>query len=289
MRSATRTVFFLSFAAFFFGNFLSNPALQAAAAESSPTVEVRCTPRQDGDEWAVARTANFCIYHNQSREVAEKAARIVETVRAAAAKKWFGEPLPTWDEPCSIYLYASAADYSLATGQPPQMAGHSTFDLRDGRVVGRRIDLHCDDPNALVGVLPHEATHVVLAGRFGDRRLPHWADEGMAVLSEPRDHVDLHLRNLPRHRRNDELFPVEQLMEMDGYPDGRYIGAFYAESVSLVKFLSDEKGPKVFARFLREGMDDGYEAALKKEYDINGFDDLQQCWQRYAFDHRNGG
>ena len=65
--------------------------------------------------------------------------------------------------------------------------------------------------------------------------------------------------------------------------DGRRIGPFYAESVSLVEFLSGEKGSKVFARFLREGLDDGYESALKKEYDISGFDDLQQRWQRYAF------
>ena len=59
-----------------------------------------------------------------------------------------------------------------------------------------------------IGVLPHEATHVVFAGRFGDRMLPHWADEGMAVLSEPRERIDLHLHNLPQHRVNGELFPL---------------------------------------------------------------------------------
>ena len=34
---------------------------------------------------------------------------------------------------------------------------------------------------------------------------------------------------------------------------------------------------------MREGLDDGYESALKKEYDIDSFDDLQQRWQRHAF------
>ncbi len=140
-----------------------------------------------------------------------------------------------------------------------------------------------------IGVLPHETTHVVLAGRFGDRRLPHWADEGMAVLSEPRDRVELHLDNLPRHRRDDELFPVAELMQMDGYPDGGRIGPFYAESVSLVSFLSAEKGPKAFAHFLRDGLKDGYEPALKADYGINGFDDLQERWQRYAFGGESAG
>ena len=198
-------------------------------------------------------------------------------MREAAAKKWFGEPAPPWDEPCDIYLYDTAQDYSLATGRPPQVAGHSSFQEKNGRVVSRRIDLHCDDPNVFIGVLPHETTHVVLAGRFGAHRLPHWADEGMAVLSEPRDRVALHLNNLPRHRQDDELFPVAELMQMDDYPDVRRIGPFYAESVSLVSFLSAEKGPKAFARFLRDGLEDGYESALKRDYGINNFDDLQDA------------
>ena len=203
----------------------------------------------------------------------------------AAAKKWFGEPAPAWDEPCDVYLYATAEDYSLATGQPPQVAGHSSFGSdKDGRIAWRRIDMHCDDPNALVGVLPHETAHAVLAGRFGDRRLPHWADEGMAVLAEPRDRIDLHLNTLPRHRRDDDLFPVSELMEMEQYPGGRRIGAFYAESVSLVDFLARQKGPKTFARFMRDGLADGYESALKNDYNMNGFDDLQERWQHYAFD-----
>ncbi len=285
MRFRTRMVFSLSLAVVGFAACFLPPAppLRAADADDPQSIEVRHTPHQEGRSWAVAETADFRIYHNQSREIAERVARIAEAARAAAAKKWFGAPAPAWDEPCEIYLYASAEDYSLATGQPPQVAGHSSFREKDGCVVSRRIDMHCDDPNIFVGVLPHETTHVVLAGRFGDRRLPHWADEGMAVLSEPRDRVELHLHNLPRHRRDDELFPVAELMQMDGYPDGRRIGPFYAESVSLVAFLSAEKGPKAFAHFLRDGLEDGYESALKSDYGINGFDDLQERWQRYAF------
>jgi len=246
-------------------------------------VEVRNTPRQPGQQWAVCETANFRIFHNQSREVAERAARIAEATRVTAAKKWFGDVAPAWESRCDIYLHATAQDYSLATRQPPQLAGHSSFENQGGRVVSRRIDLHCDDPNLFIGVLPHETTHVVLAGRFGGRMLPHWADEGMAVLSEPRERVELHLRNLPQHRGNGELFPVAELMQMDNYPQGNRIGAFYAESVSLVEFLSKEKGHAVFAQFMRDGLQGGYEAALQKTYDIHGFDDLQQRWQRYAF------
>ncbi len=285
MRLQTRTVVSLSFfvVGFALRSFFPDASLRAADADVPHAIPVRHSPRAEGESWALAETANFRIHHNQSRAVAERAARIAEAVRESAAKKWFGEPAPAWDEPCDIYLYDTAQDYSLATGRPPQVAGHSSFQEKDGRVVSRRIDLHCDNPNVFIGVLPHETTHVVLAGRFGAHRLPHWADEGMAVLSEPRDRVALHLNNLPRHRQDDELFPVAELMQMDDYPDVRRIGPFYAESVSLVSFLSAEKGPKAFARFLRDGLEDGYESALKKDYDIKDFDDLQERWQRYAF------
>jgi hypothetical protein len=257
----------------------------ALLGESPPAVEVRYTPRGDGQDWAVAETANFRIFHNQSRQVAEKAARIAEAARSAALQKWFGDSA-AWDPRCDLYLYDSAADYSLATGQPPQMAGHSTVHCNDGVVASRRIDVHCDDPNVFVGILPHETAHVVLAGRFGVPRLPRWVDEGMAVLSEPRERIDMHLHNLPAHRAAGDLFAVAELMRMGQYPrDGRRIGAFYAESVSLVEFLSGykHKGPQVFAHFLRDGLRDGFEPALEKYYDIRDFDDLEQRWQHYAF------
>jgi tetratricopeptide (TPR) repeat protein len=272
----------------FAGNLLNKiqdrrgPAVRAAAPDEAE-VEVRHTPRQAGQAWAVAETANFRIFHNQTKEVAEKAARVAEAARAMAAKKWFGDAAAAWDPRCDLYLHATAQDYSLATRQPPTLAGHSSVGQSGGHVVSRRIDLHCDDPNLFIGVLPHETTHVVLAGNFGGRVLPHWADEGMAVLSEPRDRIDLHLHNLPRHRDAGELFAVAELMRMDQYPDGKRIGAFYAESVSLVEYLSKQKGPQTFAQFMRDGLAGGYEAALQKYYDIRGFDDLQQRWQRYAF------
>jgi hypothetical protein len=260
------------------------PAVRAAAPdEVKADVEVRHTPRQQGQAYAVAETANFRIFHNQSREVVEKAARTAEAARAAAGTKWFNEPAPAWNPRCDIYLHATAEDYSLATKQPPQLAGHSSVGRAGAKIVSRRIDVHCDNANMLTGVLPHETTHVVLADGFGPRPLPHWADEGMAVLAEPRDRIDLHLHNLPQHRANAELFAVAELMQMDQYPDAGRIGAFYAESVSLVEFLSKEKGPAAFAQFMRDGLQGGYEAALQKYYDIHGFDDLQRRWQRYAF------
>jgi len=130
----------------------------------------------------------------------------------------------------------------------------------------------------LEAVLPHETTHVVLAGQFGRHHVPRWADEGMAVLSEPRDKVEQHRRNLVKNQR--ELFPVRDLMNLQEYPQPRRITAFYAQSVVLVDYLCQQRGPQVFAAFLRDGLDHGYEAALQKHYGYRGFNDLQTLWDQ---------
>lgn len=55
------------------------------------------------------------------------------------------------------------------------------------------------------------------------------------------------------------------------------------QSVSLVEFLSAEKGPESFTRFIRDGLKTGYEAALKRHYGYQDFNELEQHWQRFAF------
>jgi hypothetical protein len=215
--------------------------------------------------------------------VAEDAARVAERTRVEMQRKWFGVEGARWSPPCEIYLHATGQDYSRATGVPATSPGHSSFRVESGRVVSRRIDLHCDDPNLLTAVLPHETTHAVLAGNFGDQPVPRWADEGMAVLTEPKDKIDRHLRQLPQFRRDSHLFRLRQLLSMADYPDRRYVASFYAQSVSVVEFLSGLKGPRVFTEFLRDGVRGQWEAALQRHYGIHDFAQLESAWERHAF------
>jgi hypothetical protein len=257
------------------------PGGAARRADAAARVEVRHGEREG--QWNVAATANFRVLHNQPRETAERVARIAEATRSAMSRKWFGEEAAPWGQPCKVYLHASTQDYTRATQAPPQSPGHSRMQREGERVVLREVHLRCDEAHMLDSVLPHETTHVILAGRFGPHDVPRWADEGMAVLSEPRERIELHLRNLPLHRRDRTLFNVGQLMRMGEYPEPRYIGPFYAQGVSLVEFLSQRNGPQVFARFLREGLDGGYEPALRKYYNVRDFAELEREWQRHAF------
>ena len=141
--------------------------------------------------------------------------------------------------------------------------------------------MRCDHQNMLETVLPHETTHVVLAGMFGPHAVPRWADEGIAVLTEPSDKVQQHRQNLIRSHQEGQLFRVVELLQMEDYPQPRRIGAFYAQSVSLVDFLTRQRGPRVLTEFLRDGLREGYELSLRRHYGWS-FSDLETTFGQHV-------
>lgn len=243
-------------------------------------IDIRHVPAQ-GQKWPEVETANFRVVYHESRALAEQTARVAELTRAAAIRKWFGEEPKPWQVKCVIFLYPNGDYYARQTGQKKDSPGHSTL-RRDPanleRVVKRQIDLHCDQADMLTHVLPHETTHAVLFNRFGQHLLPRWADEGMAVLSEPREKIDRYLKMVPSLRSRHELISVSELMALgDNYPEARRITSFYVQSISLVDYLASQKGgPEEFTRFVRDGLDGGFEKALQRHYGFRDFKDLEE-------------
>jgi hypothetical protein len=238
---------------------------------------------KNGDGWAVTETANFRIFHKEDRELAEKVARAAERTRQAMQRQWCGSAADNWNPLCEIYLHATAQDYSKATSKPTESPGHSTLKTDSGRLVLRRIDLHIDEATMLTVTLPHETTHVVLADLFAAQPPPRWADEGIAVLAEPRERVARYLQNLEPCRRNGKLIHCDKLMTLEDYPLARQINPFYCQSVSLVQFLVKEKGPRELALCLLESQRYGMETALKRHYGFSDFTDLERRWELFAF------
>ncbi len=277
------TLFLLGFLAFGWPHSVlaAGPDKQSEKRQPADAVAIRHFEKRDG--WARAETANFRIYHNQPRSLVEKIARIAERVRQREADKWFGGFPENWNPRCEIILHATSSHYRTASGVPPGTPGHSTVNIDAGRVVSRRVEVHCDDPSLMVlTVLPHEVTHVVLGGQFGKKRVPRWADEGMAILSEPRVQLDDHLSMLDQCHRERKLYHVRDLMRLVDYPEPRYVTAFYAQSVSLVDFLVREKDARVFTAFLREAVAGDYERSLRRHYGYRSFDELHQKWKQKA-------
>ena len=125
----------------------------------------------------------------------------------------------------------------------------------------------------------------LLASAFAGQLVPRWVDEGMAVLSEPRERIQRYTDMLAKCKQNNEMFHLCDLMRLANYPNNpRYVGTFYAQSVSLVDYMVKDRGPQVFAEFLRDSMRKSYEAALKQHYGYNNFEDLQNAWYAATFD-----
>jgi hypothetical protein len=249
---------------------------------TEPAIAIKHTPRE-GTGWAKAETEHLLVYHALSQEEAEKAVRIAEATRKAMTRKWFGDAGGEWSPRCVIYLHPTVKGYTAATGAASYSPGHSTISLDQERVVQRRVDLRCDESGMLTATLPHEMTHIVLAGHFGRHMVPRWADEGMAVLSESRERIDVLLGKLPGYRENRTLYNVGELIRMPDYPEAKLVGPFYAQSVSLVEFLCKKKDCQTFARFVREGLDGSYETALQRHFGYRDFAELDRDWRQYAF------
>lgn len=235
-----------------------------------------------GEGWTKVEATNFRIFHKGQAELAAEVQKVAEHYRTAAFAKWSTPYASRWQPVCDVYLYPRADDYVTATKQPGNSPGHSTIKAQGGRVVARRMDLRTDDPNFLGSTLPHEITHVVLADLFSDGSLPRWADEGMAVLAEPRGQVERYQKTLVNCRKRGQLLPLAQILAGSEYPDAASITVFYVESVSVVDFMVNLKGPTEFVAFLQAAKGD-FNSALMKHYRIRNVAELQDHWLRATF------
>src|SRR2546430_345621 len=97
------------------------------------------------------------------------------------SRKWFANEGEAWSAKCDIFLHANGQDYHKHTDVNPSSPGHSRTDAdrTNRRIVSRQVHLRCDNPTLLTAVLPHETTHVIIAGQYGPHAVPRWADEGV--------------------------------------------------------------------------------------------------------------
>lgn len=262
---------------------------QPGKLDRYPTQSIQGTPARSlrhlpgrSQSWSVAETRNFRIYHRDPA-LAEKVGQLAEEARDHAHSKWFpGEPVEDWSPICEIYLYPTAHEYGQATGVGPQSPGHSKVLQDQGRVVSRKLALRTDDPNMLEAVLPHETAHVVFAGRFGPHPVPRWADEGMAVLTEPRAKQEGHLVNLSRAWQTSNGFSCSQIMTMNDYPPGHRMRDFYAHSVGICRFLVEMGGSQKLVHYLRTSLQqNNYDQAMQQIYGMS-LSEFEQQFSQYV-------
>ncbi len=226
-------------------------------------------------------TPNFRIFHCDAR-LAQAAGAAAESARADQAKRWGSPALQSpWVPRCEIHLYPTGKAFAQATGQSENSPGFSTMFSNGNRVTARRASLRADHPQLLTAILPHEVTHVVLADLFTIQQIPRWADEGMAVLAEPNAEQNLRAADLQEPLETGRVLEINKLMAMD-YPDAKDWSLYYAQSVSLTRFLVEQGTPEQFIQFVRDVHRTGIEAAAASAYGIGGLNELQDRWLAYA-------
>lgn len=235
----------------------------------------------------VAETSSFRVHCCSTAERIKELAISCERLKSHCQTTWAGGTSTTWDAKCEVVVHATMAAYCGALGSGSERtSGCSTIQLEKGRVVLRRIDLCGCAEGCFTDSLPHELTHVVLADQFTDRRIPQWADEGIAMLAESPGKLQRRLNELQGLIAMNRTMGLHELMRLDQGPQASSRGAFYGQSVTVTGVLLERGTPEQLLRFVKVGQRDSYEQALREVYEIESWSELESEWQSFAGSQR---
>jgi hypothetical protein len=212
----------------------------------------------------VIETPNFRVTGVPSR-VARLMAESAERHRKEVAEHWLGKALPNWPEPCPIEVQINDK------GSP---GGATTFAFLE-RKIEMRMRLEGSLDRLLADTLPHEVTHTVMATHFG-KAVPRWADEGIAMLSESPEEQQRHQRLFLALAAEGRNIKLDKLFKLKDYPDD--VMVLFAQGYSVTRFLVERKDRPTLLKFVRDGMDSGWDKAAKKHYGFGDVAELEQAW-----------
>jgi hypothetical protein len=223
--------------------------------------------------WFVTDSVNFRFYHQNQTLLVTRLAKLCEESRLAIHKRWLRSVAQKpWEIKCDVYLYPTPAEYQQRTLYLAESWGFADLEIGQGKVWTRRLHLRSDNETCLTVASVHELTHVILAERFAHRQIPRWADEGIAMNSEPRSRQQKMRNWLAGEVRQGRGFTLPQLLSMVQYPQDKLLGdLFYGQSGSLIEFLlsqnseSEEAVLRIVERWQQQEFDrPSQRAALTK-------------------------
>jgi hypothetical protein len=136
-------------------------------------------------------------------------------------------------------------------------------------------------PRLLNSVLPHELGHMVFMAVLGyGQGCPLSLHEGVAICSELAFRRNYYREVLKSHLATESALTCEELLGLAKYPEKPDL--FYAQSASLVEYLTDLRGAAVFRSFCRETCRLGTAKALEASYGFKDMAALDKGWKAYA-------
>jgi hypothetical protein len=221
---------------------------------------------------AEVRTTNF-IVHAADPQVCQAIAQWAEYYRREKAIVWLGQEMPTWPQPCPLFVQISMQGPSGAT----------SFNFGQGRVLGMKMEIQGPLERLLYSVLPHEITHTVFAHHFR-QPVPRWADEGGSVLSEDEKERVRHdelVRNILNQRQQ---IPLRTLFGLTQYPP--QVMCLYAQGFSMSDYLVKRRDRQTFLAFVGAGMHSGWDNAVRSYYGHNTVEELEGAWLQHLYNTR---
>ena len=260
------------------------PCSRSAAAEQPVKTAERSRTEGDRAGWTVSESENFRIWSRLSQRETGKLAEHCWLLCRRLRSTWLnGKSGPDWNPKCEVVVHRTLAEYNLALGrEQDRSVGCTTIRVQNGRVVLRRIDLRADAADWRSSALPHELAHVVLADRFAAHQLPHWVNEGVAVLAESEAKRADRLDALRRAEKSGLIFDTADLMLLNRQPALGYHDAFYGQSAALVEFLLSRGSPQQFLAFVEDALANNYDKALQTAYGIDGVDELARIAEQHT-------
>jgi len=220
--------------------------------------------------WQMAESERFRIHYVGKSIKAAELVTVCERTCQDLRELWLGATeVARWTPKCDVYLYPSGSEFERRTRVPAAAWGFADLAVGDGRVWSRALHMRNDDSKRQARVLVHEMTHVVLAEHFVNEPIPRWADEGIAVLSEPPERRESLMELLADEAAKRRLMPIKDLTRLSEIPrDPRQSEIFYAQSGALVDYLVKRKkmsGTEVL-KLVEDSRKRGWDTALKKQY-----------------------
>ncbi|MCK5797223.1 MAG: hypothetical protein KAI47_08575 [Deltaproteobacteria bacterium] len=209
---------------------------------------------------------------------------------------WRRAITPVWQPKCEVFLFPSTKAMRRS-GRGQHFAAFSmahSARLTPGLMLKRQINLASTDRYLLINTLPHEMSHVVLAGLLPNVSLPLWANEGLATLWESRASRRGRGATIALALALGRAFPLHRLLMMARYPTTRRNKAiYYAQAMSLVEVFLQMADREVFLAFLAEISPSNYlhqrttswatiAGALAKHYAITDLSILEARWSRWV-------
>jgi hypothetical protein len=241
-----------------------------------------------GEVWQEIKEKHFIVYYDpgwdgaDAKKVLRAAEEYYQKIGDMVGFTRYAD-FWTWEQRAKIFIFSDQGSFVRRTGAPVWSLGYSD---RDSYLFqSRAIVTYRQEERLFDEILPHEISHLILHDFVPAKNLPVWIDEGIAQLHEygkyeVADKMMTALALAGQYIRFDFLNQWDIRRE----EDAQKVEIFYAQSLSVMRFLRDYYGSEDFKKFCRNLRDGkSVDESLRFAYPTNlrSLQDLQQAWVKY--------